>query len=526
MLSPFHVMAVNSASMHRYSHLPSPANSVLRTAGCSSACPKSRPCVPRAHADHPQESTVSCPSTSYPTIQERGVQITPGDAFYRGESAQGRDLAVLAAAVYKRQHGVLRVLDVMSGSGVRGARYLQQADADMVWCNDYNPDNHSVLMYNLLTALTAQGAAAGCSQAACAEGHHVDIAPHVQRWSAAAHRWRPGGIRTDVLEWSDTQVGNHDQSRTTHAPAGKRCRVSQLEANRLLSACYLNEDYYDLVDVDSFGSDTMHLPAAIDAVKFGGLLYLTSTDGFSSSGKRPERALAAYGSYLRALPCANEQGLRMLIGAAVKEAAARGVVLEPLFSLYSFHGPVFRVMLRVKRSKEWPVQHYNYLGHCFKHGETRRVHWRGLSQAWCRCCPENVCADSKPTPLVLSGPMWTGPLHNRPFIEHMQQEAALRSWTGSVVCHDSPYVVKHSKNNRYVCVSCPGVGEDNKSTSSPDDMGLNPHCHVKALRTNATMQQVLDIAVHDCQYRRRAPQEGLVPDVLLQQHEQQQVVNG
>lgn len=31
----------------------------------------------------------------------------------------------------------------------------------MVWCNDYNPDNHSVLMYNLLTALTAQGAAAG-----------------------------------------------------------------------------------------------------------------------------------------------------------------------------------------------------------------------------------------------------------------------------------------------------------------------------------------------------------------------------
>jgi hypothetical protein len=55
-------------------------------------------------------------------------------------------------------------------------------------------------------------------------------------------------------------------------------------------------------------------------------------------GKRPERSLAAYGAYLRSLPFSNEQGLRMVIGGAVREAAARGVVLRPLFSYYSFHG--------------------------------------------------------------------------------------------------------------------------------------------------------------------------------------------
>jgi len=32
----------------------------------------------------------------------------------------------------------------------------------------------------------------------------------------------------------------------------------------------------------------------------------------------------------------------MLIGAAVKEASTRSVALQPLFSLYSYHGPVFR----------------------------------------------------------------------------------------------------------------------------------------------------------------------------------------
>ena len=47
---------------------------------------------------------------------------------------------------------------------------------------------------------------------------------------------------------------------------------------------YLQEDYYDLVDVDSFGSDTSHLAGAIDALKYGGMLYLTSTDGMSAAG--------------------------------------------------------------------------------------------------------------------------------------------------------------------------------------------------------------------------------------------------
>lgn len=55
-------------------------------------------------------------------------------------------------------------------------------------------------------------------------------------------------------------------------------------------------------------------------------------------------------------PPAACQGLRMLIGAAQMAAAPRGMVLEPLFSYYSYHGPVFRVMLRVTRSKQWPAQ--------------------------------------------------------------------------------------------------------------------------------------------------------------------------
>lgn len=62
-------------------------------------------------------------------------------------------------------------------------------------------------------------------------------------------------------------------------------------------------------------------------------------------------SLAAYGSFIRPLPYANEIGLRMLIGGAVREASVLGFHVKPLFSYYSYHGPVFRVMLKVYRGK-------------------------------------------------------------------------------------------------------------------------------------------------------------------------------
>jgi hypothetical protein len=74
----------------------------------------------------------------------------------------------------------------------------------------------------------------------------------------------------------------------------------------------------------------------------------------------------------------------MLIGAAVKEAAPRGLSLAPIFSLYSPHGPVFRVMLRATRTADWPARCYGFLGHCFVHGEVYRVAWKDLGAASCR----------------------------------------------------------------------------------------------------------------------------------------------
>lgn len=80
---------------------------------------------------------------------ERGVQFVVGSSFYREESAVGRDLACLAAAVYKKEKGRLHVLDALSGSGIRAARYLAHSAADFVWANDACANLDTLIAHNL-----------------------------------------------------------------------------------------------------------------------------------------------------------------------------------------------------------------------------------------------------------------------------------------------------------------------------------------------------------------------------------------
>eukprot|EP00892_Ulva_mutabilis_P005021 jgi/Ulvmu1/2891/UM146_0033.1 len=90
---------------------------------------------------------------AYALREERGCQFEGGQAFYRAESAQARDLAVLAAAVYREETGHLHVLDAMCGCGLRAKRYLCQAGADSVWSNDLDSRNFDAIMANTKSAL-------------------------------------------------------------------------------------------------------------------------------------------------------------------------------------------------------------------------------------------------------------------------------------------------------------------------------------------------------------------------------------
>lgn len=157
---------------------------------------------------------------------ERGIEFVTGESFFRHESATGRDLGVLAASLYKSVKGQLRVLDALCGCGIRSLRYLIEAQADFVLANDANDEIRKVITDNL---------------------------SRVPRGSGDKRRWL----------------------------------VTHFDANRVLTECYLQKDFFDLIDIDSFGSDSSFMRSAMNAVKLDGLLYVTSTDGYSSGGHRP-----------------------------------------------------------------------------------------------------------------------------------------------------------------------------------------------------------------------------------------------
>ncbi len=293
-------------------------------------------------------------------ITEGKAEIQIGNSFYRSQSAISRDLGVLAAEVYRQRQARLRVLDVMSGCGIRALRYALESQADWVWANDGNPDVSEVLQHNLAQLALPS----------------------------------PTGTLPST-----------------------RYQITHQEANRLLLGCYYRQDFYDLVDLDCFGSPAPYLSASLGAVAIGGLLYLTSTDGRTATGHAPQNCLSDYGAYVRVHPAGHEQGLRLLIGRVQQLAATNGFGVEPIFSF--FKGQIYRVMVRLVARSCLTPQNYGYLGYCHHCGNYRAIAWRELGRA---VCPHDA------QPMVVTGPIWLGQLHDAEYLQACIALAEAWNW--------------------------------------------------------------------------------------------------
>ncbi|EPS61820.1 hypothetical protein M569_12971 [Genlisea aurea] len=369
---------------------------------------------------------------------ERGKSFDVGNTFFRSESSTGRDLGVLSAAIYKKSNDALRVLDAMCGCGIRSLRYLEEAEADFFVSNDANREYRAVISSN--------------------------------------------------LERADGD--------------GRRWTIKHLDANRLLMECYLERSYFDVIDVDSFGSESSYLRLAMCAVKLNGQLYVTSTDGFSSAGHQPHHTLAAYGSYIQHMPYCNEVGLRMLIGGAVREASVFGYHVVPLFSYYSYHGPVFRVMLQVRRGKS-STSHYGFISYCSRCGNSRNFSWDQLGQMGCSC------NDGRHS-VVVSGPLWTGPLHSEPHLTEMLALSRDWGWTGNgsgrhletllklMIGECNPLLpcgyIKLDEISHRAKVNWPSIGSFLQALHREGYCACRSHIASNAIKTNSSMLSCVNLA--------------------------------
>ena len=202
-------------------------------------------------------------------------------------------------------------------------------------------------------------------------------------------------------------------------------RCTTRTAQKLLAGCLLREQRFDLIDLDAFGCPSALVPLALEALAFGGVLYLASTDGRSPTGHDRPAAIRSLGAAARAHPASWELALRLQLGVQARAAWVLGRGLEPLFSFSE--GRTFRTAVRLRR-KPGPQaeRQLGLLAHCHGCGDQQVQSLVQLRQ-WRPC----LCPDQAQASLSISGPLWIGPLQDPASLDAM---ASLAGAASTSVC--------------------------------------------------------------------------------------------
>lgn len=388
--------------------------------------------------------------------RERSVAFRTGNLFYRPNSRLIRDLGVLALAVAHSDRSPtaepLRVLDAMSGTGVRSLRY----------------------------ALESGGAT------------------HVHS--------------------NELQFGDHPLEDNLHdIVASGACRVSHEDAVNLYLRARLDGERYDLVDCDAFGTGQPHTAEAWWAVAKGGLLYLCATDSCTTDGHNPHKATSGYAAVAHRFPASNEQGLRLLLGAAWREAAARNLHARPVFSYFHRPSSSFRVMLKLHKPKRPPSHAYASLAHvrrCVASGQLDAVPSTQLGE---------LCSSAPSTEHQVIGPLWVGPMHDADYVRRMQTEAETRGWDDAAALLST--MASEAEAEAGGALLYYHLGEVQRLLQA-EGLDLPPlgslvswlhaegftaspsHIEKKALKTSATLAQVAALVRRKAQQEEEEPEGG------------------
>ncbi|WP_099211558.1 tRNA (guanine(10)-N(2))-dimethyltransferase [Thermococcus henrietii] len=276
----------------------------------------------------------------------KAERIYDAPVFYNPVMALNRDISVLVARALEPK----RVLDALSATGIRGIRYALESPAEEVWLNDISDEAYSLMKRNV--ALNFEG---------------------------------------ELYEEGDR----------SYLWGEKLIVINKGDANRLMAE---NFRYFDLVDLDPFGSPMEFLDTALRSVKRKGVLAVTATDTGVLCGAYARACVKNYlARPIRGELC-HEAGLRILIGTVVRYSAKYDLGVEVLLAYYRDH--YFRAFLRFKSGAKKAEKSLAQLGYLWQDEDGRSTY-------------EKAFLPEKPKAF---GPMWLGPLKDSEFMERLSKE--------------------------------------------------------------------------------------------------------
>ncbi|VAH89299.1 unnamed protein product [Triticum turgidum subsp. durum] len=202
--------------------------------------------------------------------------------------------------------------------------------------------------------------------------------------------------------------------------------ISKVEAHLADARVYMltHPKEFDVVDLDPYGSPSIFLDSAVQAVADGGLLMCTATDLAVLCGTNGEVCYSKYGSYPVKGKYCHEMALRILLACIESHANRYKRYIVPVVSVYmDFYVRVFvRVFTSASEIKNTPLK----LSYVYQCAGCDSFHLQSLG----RTVTKNNSLKHAPGigPVVpqecsdcgkkfnVGGPIWSAPIHDQDWV--------------------------------------------------------------------------------------------------------------
>ncbi|KAI4292644.1 tRNA (guanine26-N2/guanine27-N2)-dimethyltransferase [Pancytospora philotis] len=273
------------------------------------------------------------------------------DSFYNPAQKLNRDMSVEIIKSYFAGRESVRILDAMAATGLRGIRYLNEIPNSQVFLNDISESAIATIKNNL------------------------------------------------ALNGYDS-FGEGDSSRE---PPAQQPRVN-LSRGNCIDVMNRHRGFFDVIDIDPFGSCADFVNEAFRAVRHNGLILFTCTDKAALCSNE-RKCYMRYGTQIKHVYAKNETATRTLLSHISRELAKYDASIVPIASLsVDFY---VRVVVRVKKNNGKAALSNN--SHVLICGclNRRELPFGAKIDPVC-----DVCAGA----MRLYGPFWNKSLYDRPLI--------------------------------------------------------------------------------------------------------------
>ena len=305
------------------------------------------------------------------------------NVFYNPAQMINRDLSVLVM----NEHKGKTILDALSATGLRAIRYHKELDNVQVVANDVDVDAIKMIKDNLKL-------------------NDISEIKNMDK------------LRDVLKEYEIENTDMNELLNKEQSPNG--IEITHQDAANI-------SRQFDIIDLDPYGTASPFIESAVKNIKKGGLLCITCTDMQTlAGGKAPESNFMKYSGMGSHSDFSHEHALRLVLKSVTDSASRYKKAIVPLLCVsIDFY---IRLFVRVESSAVLAKDACANTGLCFL---CTRCKWYAFQpfatkNVKCKYFPATLSV-SKECPecehdLQISGPVYLGPIHDKPFINNLVTE--------------------------------------------------------------------------------------------------------